>query len=513
MSEISVHGLLRHQIPWRDSPARFKVLRCGRRTGKDAFAENVSLLGHGPEINGRPKFKGLQHGRDVVWLAPTIPQAAALWKNEVEPRFRNREPQIVVNKVEHTVTLLNRDGSPYATLWVRSAEAISGLRGIGKQLGGIIINEAAHMDLETVWRDVIRPTLMDCEGWAIIMSTTNGGPDGFENEAGKRSPSFFNIICEEIQQGKRSEDWVEFYGTAADNPKISAAEFNALVEEYPTDSVKLAEEVFAKLVVGGAGVAFPEWADDVHKIRFEPSAYARWTSSGDWGWNKGVLHLYASEHDHTLCRSEWVFEKKLPYEVGYEWVLRCLRFKILPEWITIDTPPVSNGPTILAELQRGSNDALKNQVDESVMRPVWLNPPKGSGSRETKKTEVHALLRYVRLPDGKVPPGGEPRMRFHPDCTDIVTILPKLPKDPHGKPDVDTNADDHGYDSLAAWAMTQVQTPSNGTDAPRRTDPDAHPGWDWEKGKVKEYDNPWSKIIETQPEGGPRWTRFPEGAR
>src|SRR5262245_7027115 len=130
MSEITVHALLEHQQPAHDSPARFKVLRCGRRWGKDAFAEHVSLLGHGPN----EQWKGLIHGRDVIWLAPTIPQAMALWKNEVEPRFRGRD-SIDVNKVEKTVTLTNPDGSAYSTLWVRSAEAIHSIRGIGKRLG------------------------------------------------------------------------------------------------------------------------------------------------------------------------------------------------------------------------------------------------------------------------------------------------------------------------------------------------------------------------------------------
>lgn len=493
MAEITVPALLSHQQPIGESGARFKVLRCGRRFGKDVFAEHVSLLGHGPVMDEEPAWKGLVHGFDVVWLAPTIPQASAMWKNDVEPRFRGRAG-IAVNRVEKTVTLLNPDGSAFSTLWVRSAEAIHSIRGIGSKLGGIVLNEAAHMDLQTAWRDVLRPTLMDCGGWAIFMSTTNAGPDGFEDEAGKRTPSFFNILCEEIQAKNRGPEWAEFYGTAQDNPKISQAEFDALVAEYPPDSPTLAQEVFAKLIIGGAGVAFPEWNDAVHIARYNPEQQDgfRWSGSGDWGWEHGVLHLNATGPERSLVRFEFSFRHLTPYEAGYQWGQQIMRFP-RPEYMVVDTPAVSDGgPSILEELQRGTKDAVG--AKQAV---PYVNPPKGPGSRITKKALLHEALKYTRAADGKVGRFGLPKVQVHPDCVSLIKTLPRLPRDPKKPEDVDTTAFDHDYDSLCSWLMARtphVERPKN-----ENRDPDTHPGWN-EQGARKDR-------VPAVAQSGSRWSR------
>ena len=496
MREITVHALLPHQEPAGVSPARFKVLRWGRRTGKDAFAENVSLLGHGPEEGGVPKWKGLVHGFDIVWLAPTIPQASAMWKNEVEPRFRHHQG-IELNRVEKTVTILNPDGTAYATLWVRSAEAIDSIRGIGKKLGGVVINEAAWMDLETAWRDVIRPTLMDCGGWAAIMSTTNGGPDGHIDEGGtKRSPSFYNIVCEQIQQGQRGPEWEEFYGTARENPRISPVEFDSLVLEYPADSVTLQQEVYAKLVVGGAGVAFPEWNDDVHIARYSPEDVDqrhnfRWACGGDWGYSKpGGLWLIATGSERSLCRHEFYFTKRTPYDVGYSWGKQIQRFP-KPEWISIDTPAVADGgPDILEQLQAGMNAAVKKNP------PVFVNPPKGAGSRATKKTMLHEALKWKADADGKVNPWDMPALQFHPDCPNMIRTLQKIPRDPKKPEDVDTAAEDHPYDGICAWAM--ARTPYVDRPQPNGHHPDDHPGmskrYELEPVEIGDAEVKWSRL-------------------
>lgn len=489
MSEIRVHALLSHQQPIADSTARFKVVRAGRRFGKDAFAEHVSLLGHGPETDGVPLRKGLVHGYDVVWLAPTIPQAAAMWKNEVEPRFR-AHAGVEVNKVEKTVTFLKPDGSAFATLWVRSAEAITSVRGIGKKLAGLVINEAAWMDLESAWRDVLRPTLMDCGGWAIIMSTTNGGPDGFENEAGKRTPSFFNLLCYEIQAGTRDDDWAEFYGTAQDNPKIDPAEFQKLVAEYPAESVTLAQEVFAKLIVGGAGLAFPEWDDAVHIARYLPErdARVRWSVGGDWGYEShGGLWLMASGSERSLARWEFYFRKMTPYDVGWSWGKQLMRFP-RPEWQAIDTPAVSDGgPTILERLQKGMSDALGGKDV-----PAFVNPPKGPGSRITKKTLAHEALKYTRTADGLVPPWAMPKFQVHPDCPHLIRTLQRLPRDPKKPDDVDTAAEDHPYDGWTSWLM--ARTPHVERETHEKHDPDAHQGF--KLPKTNERQPRWQRVVE-----------------
>jgi hypothetical protein len=182
---VNLDGLIPQALPHQqailDADVRFKVVRAGRRYGKSRLSLRGATVGHGP---GK-KFRGIVSGMDVAWVAPDYPQSMIIWNEEVRPRFSGHEPYITLNKAEHTVTLWNG-----GTLWVRSAEAIDGLRGIGARLAGVILEEAAHFDLEYAIRGVIRPALMDNKGWAIFQSTTKGG-------------SYFNQICEEILAGER----------------------------------------------------------------------------------------------------------------------------------------------------------------------------------------------------------------------------------------------------------------------------------------------------------------------
>lgn len=218
---------------------------------------------------------------DVVWIAPDYPQSRVIWAEDIKPRFKGLDG-FRLNEQERTVTA---DGA--GTLHIRSAEVIDGVRGIGSRLGGVIIDEAAHLDLEYAIRSVLRPALMDNQGWALFMSTTNAGPDGNHE---KRLPSYFNVLCEQIRAGERNEEWVEFYGTAYDNSTLVTSEVDALVGEYPPDSPALKQEVFAELLRAGIGLALAEVSASAHIVdRFPIPDY--WTHFGafDWGFN----HPYA----------------------------------------------------------------------------------------------------------------------------------------------------------------------------------------------------------------------------
>jgi hypothetical protein len=268
-----------HQQPIVDSDARFKVLRCGRRFGKTRFALTVAFRGHGPLTDdGEPLFRGIAQGMDVVWVAQDYPNlTTVVWREEFEPRFAPLE-FATLNRNEHTVAI---DG--LGTLFCRPETAIDGIRGIGKRLGGVIIDEAAWLDLEHALQDVILAALIDNEGWLILMSTTNAASDG---NTAKRTPSYFNLICEQIRKGERTDDWREFYGTAFDNPSLSHRAINDMIAEYAAESPKLKQEVYADLLRAGVGVALDQMSAERHLVpRFTPPDH--WTHFGafDWGFN------------------------------------------------------------------------------------------------------------------------------------------------------------------------------------------------------------------------------------
>ena len=432
-----------NQRPIVDSTARFKLVRAGRRFGKDRLAMHAAVAGH-----GEGRWKGVMQGVNVAWVGPDYPQIRAIWREEVEPRFQAVEG-MHLRRQERSLTLQG-----LGTLEFRSAENIDSLRGM--KLGGAVLNEAAFFNLEYALREVILPALIDLGGWVIIISTPNAGNDGYESEEGKRTPSYFNILCERAADGTLGPGWRHWHFTSRDNPKIPAHEVEALYAEYHPDSPERQQELDARLIVAGAGVAFPEWSEAVHVARYSPEDPAhrhlfRWAAGGDWGYSKpGGLWLVATGSERSLVRHEFYFTKRTAYDVGYSWGKMIQRFP-RPEWIAIDTPPVSDGgPTILEQLQAGMNDAVRTGSDRGSRRrplgknpPVFLNPPKGPGSRQTKKIELHKLLKWSADESGTVNPWDMPQLQIHPDCVNLIRTLPRLPRDPKKPEDVDSTAEDH----------------------------------------------------------------------
>jgi hypothetical protein len=222
-------------------------------------------------------LEGIIHGWDVVWLAQDYPNlVTVVWNEIIEPRFKHL-PFVETNENEHRLEFPG-----LGSLYLRSAEAVAGVRGIGSRIIGVIIDEAAWLDLEDALKNVILATLLDNDGWLILMSTTNGGDDG---NAAKRIPSYFNIICQEIIDGKRP-GWEMFHGTAADNPRISPAAFAAFVAEYEPGSASLLQEVYAELIVGGAGLSFPTLEKSRHLVKPFPIP-PHWPIFGAFDWGYG----------------------------------------------------------------------------------------------------------------------------------------------------------------------------------------------------------------------------------
>ena len=152
---------LQQQVLARD--ARFTILPWGRRTGKSRFALIRCML-------GTPQHPhGVTQGGRWAWVAPDYPQARAIWREEILPRFAGKEALGVnVNETERRVTLPGG-----GALELRSAENVDSLR--GQSLDGVIFDEAAHQDLQYGWEQVARPALLDRKGCALFISSPNGG--------------------------------------------------------------------------------------------------------------------------------------------------------------------------------------------------------------------------------------------------------------------------------------------------------------------------------------------------
>lgn len=208
--------------------ARFNVLNCGRRFGKDVLG--IDLL-----------IEASLDGYPTAWFSPTYKNMTDVWRvlvDTLEPITKRRSEQ------EHRLELVNR---AVIDLW--SLEQPDVAR--GKAYKRVIINEAAMANnLKQAWELVIRPTLTDYKGDGWFLST----PRGF---------NYFKTLYDRGQDEGYPEWRSWTYPTEA-NPYIDPAEIEAarlvlpesvFAQEYLAAFISDATSVFRKLL--GAAVLKP----------------------------------------------------------------------------------------------------------------------------------------------------------------------------------------------------------------------------------------------------------------
>lgn len=463
--EIDIPAPLPQQVEPLADPTRFKLWRWGRRTGKTDGAFIAATIGHGPG-------KGFLTGGEIVWVPRDYGNADKVWRLHILKRFANK-PGFHVDKKNMRLTLEGREGS----LTVQSAENIDSSR--GGAWDGVIIDEGAHLDLDYVHNDVIRPGLADRIGWEIIMSTTKPG-------------SYFNTLCERVMEGKL-ESWKHWHLNAYSNPKIQKGELDDLVAEY-ADEFKLKCEVFAELIVPG-GFAFPEWRSAVHVMKLNPPKEWTWAGCMDWGYmNPGYFGVAALGPDREVYfRKELKFQETEPFDVG---VRMGILLGSLPSLVYIAADAQMWGRdqseiTIADQVQDGLRKILGDRA------PALIPAPKGPGSRERGTVAMHQALAWTPHPDDPNKPANvwkAPRLRFHEDCAYAITSIPKLARDPNNAEVPDTKGDDHAWDAVKGLLLLHNPHPiREGEETPQGR----HPGLD-PKGRRKSRWEPEEDYVQAR---------------
>lgn len=273
------------QSRWLKDPRARKVLPIGRRGAKTGGCWIAATAGHGEGEPLKKQFGGIFQGKDVLWFAQDFPNLTkVVWDGYIVPTFSDF-PLASLNERDHTLSIRG-----HGTLYLLSGEALDGARGLGKNVGGVIIDEAAHLDLKKALLRAVLPMLIDLQGWLILSSSTNSGLDGNPDH---RVPSYFNIICDEIEAGKRPT-WGMWEGTAYDNPVLSVEAIQEFIAEYANDPTARDEEVYAKRLAPGGGKALPALNRADHLIQpLKTESWWTYWGSFDWGfqhpWGFGLF--------------------------------------------------------------------------------------------------------------------------------------------------------------------------------------------------------------------------------
>lgn len=209
------------QKEWEASPARFKVLKVGRRGSKTMY-----------EAFFLAKNALTDRKKDKHWY---VTKTLALAREEFFPALLNLLPRDHVRKIDdRLLSVWLTNGS---VIYCKSAEKEDNLR--GRALGSVVLDEAAFVKAH-VWDRILRPQLAVSKGPAIIASSPKKG--------------WFTQLFRDVISNP-SPDWAAFHGTIYDNPYVPREEIEAIklrtpvntwLQEYMAEEVSEEGQVYAE---------------------------------------------------------------------------------------------------------------------------------------------------------------------------------------------------------------------------------------------------------------------------
>lgn len=201
-----------------ESPARFKVIRAGRRSGKSSVEIEIMLF---KAVSGKD--------RNVFYLAPTQKQARSIIWESLKTRV-NKLGEANESRLEMRVP--TTDGG-HSTIFIAGWENRENFRGM--KAHHITFDEVDTMkDFFIGWQEIFRPALIDASGTADFIGTPK-----------KENPN--------LRRMEKEEKVASFHFTTKDNPYIPPLELVEAEKEMDRDTYR--QEILAEYVEN-AGALF-----------------------------------------------------------------------------------------------------------------------------------------------------------------------------------------------------------------------------------------------------------------
>jgi len=213
------------------SPARFKVIRAGRKGGKTIG--EVETLGYKAVVANKKTriLKDVfQTGRKVLYIAPTQEQARNIIWESLKSRFGGLGKS---NEQRMQMRIKNED-KEHTTIFVGGWENRENYRGL-TDVTHITFDEVDTLkDFFVSWKEIFRPMFLDTGGTANFIGTPK-----------KENPNLRRLEKEFEQMG---ESFATFHFTSMDNPHLPREELEALKKEYIGDKHSYQQEILAEYV-------------------------------------------------------------------------------------------------------------------------------------------------------------------------------------------------------------------------------------------------------------------------
>ena len=220
-----------HQQSVARSPARYKISRGGRRSGKTVLkTETMVFKAVSKLVRLAREFKN----RTVIFIAPTQKQARTIIWEALKARLHGIA---TFNESRLEARMPTEDGG-IATIMVGGWENRENYRGMSNVVH-IEFDETDTMkDFFIGWEEIFKPMLME-----------TGGGAGFGGTPKKENPNLRRL--EKEAEGK--SDWSSHHFTSWDNPDFSRVELEKAQEEMDNETYK--QEIMAEYV-DNAGALF-----------------------------------------------------------------------------------------------------------------------------------------------------------------------------------------------------------------------------------------------------------------
>ena len=172
---------------------RFNVLRCGRRFGKTALAEDLII---DPALDGFP----------VAYYAPTYKDLADFWQ-----LIKSTLHEIIRSKDEQLKRIVLETGGIIDMWSLDDPDS-----GRGRKYKRVVMDECEKAKkMEQAWQGTIRATLTDYKGDAWFLSTPKFGM------------TYFKDLYQLAYKEGFTHEWQSWQYSTYDNPHIDPAEIDA----------------------------------------------------------------------------------------------------------------------------------------------------------------------------------------------------------------------------------------------------------------------------------------------
>jgi phage FluMu gp28-like protein len=211
------------QIPILSADERFLVICAGRRFGKTKIAAKKAIR------------ECQQGGRVVWWVANTYKNVVRGYREvlrQVPPGVLTKTPPPASVAASGRLVLNFPGGTRFEFYSGENPDAMA-----GEGVDYVIVDEAA-LQREIVWTQTIRPTLMDNNGGAMLISTPRG------------RNWFYHLYNR--GQDPQYKGWASWRFSTADNPYIDAEEIKEMEKTLPR--VMYEQEVLAEFVSDAGSV-------------------------------------------------------------------------------------------------------------------------------------------------------------------------------------------------------------------------------------------------------------------